>query len=258
MAYPSIKVTFLGTGTSGGVPMVACQCEICLSHDNKDKRLRSSILVQSETTTIVVDTTPDFRQQMLRENVHHLDAVLLTHIHKDHIGGLDDTRAYQFFQQSPTKIYGNKYSLEGVKREIPYAFDGTNYPGLPVFDLNEIDLTPFVIGDIPIVPILVWHHLMPVYGYRFGDFTYITDANRIDEVEKEKIRDCNTLVLNALRKKKHISHFSLPEAIKLSQELTVNKTYLTHISHQMGRHADITSELPENIALAYDGLQLVF
>lgn len=236
--------------------MVACQCAVCTSPHAKDKRLRSSILVRSHTTTLIVDATPDFRQQMLREKVLEMDAILITHPHKDHIGGLDDTKAFQYFQNRPTSIYGNTISIEGVKRELPYAFDGTDYPGLPSFNLHNISHEPFTIGDIDILPIKAWHHRMPVYGYRFGNFTYITDANRIDEAEKEKIRGSDILVLNTLRKEPHISHFTLQEGIELSQELEVKQTYFTHISHQLGRHEDINNELPQNIELAWDGLKL--
>ena len=213
-------------------------------------------MVRSGKTTIIIDATPDFRQQMLREKVLAIDALLITHPHKDHLGGLDDTRAFQYFQSRPTRLFGNKLSLDGVRRELPYAFDGTDYPGVPSFDMNELDLSPFVIGDIPIIPVLVWHHKMPVYAYRFGDFTYITDANRIEETERQKIRGCKAFVVNALRREQHISHFSLPEAIQLVHELEVEQVYFTHISHQLGRHAEVNSELPANIQLAYDGLKL--
>ncbi len=236
--------------------MVACQCRVCTSPHAKDKRLRSSIIVRSETTTIIVDATPDFRQQMLKEKVLEIDAILITHPHKDHIGGLDDTKAFQYFQKRPTTIYGNKISMEGVKKELPYAFDGTDYPGIPSFNLNTIGLEPFMIGDIPVIPIQAWHHLMPVYGYRFGDFTYITDANRIEESEKEKIRGCEIMVLNTLRKEPHISHFTLQQAVDLSQELEIKQQYFTHVSHQLGRHDEINAELPENMQLAWDGLRL--
>jgi phosphoribosyl 1,2-cyclic phosphate phosphodiesterase len=255
---PPLKITFLGTGTSSGVPMIGCDCEVCTSTDRKDNRLRSSILVQSPTTTLVVDTGPDFRYQMLRQKIKHLDAVVFTHPHKDHLAGLDDIRAFNFFSKKPMELYADSLTEEAVRRDFHYAFSDTKYPGLPELSFNTITLEPFVVGDIPIAPIMVWHMKMPVLGFRFGKFTYITDANRIEEGEKEKIRGSELLVLNALRKQKHISHFSLEEAIEMAQELKVPVTYFTHISHQLGRHSDIEAELPDGIHLAYDGLELMF
>lgn len=256
MTFPQIKITFLGTGTSTGVPMVACNCEVCTSADPNDKRLRSSIMVQSASTTIIVDATPDFRYQMLRENVRHVDAILLTHSHKDHIAGVDDTRPFQFFSYKPTEIYGNKMSVEGVRNEIPYAFDQTKYPGIPKVNLHEISLEPFIIGNIPVIPVLVWHHKMPVFGFRFGSFTYITDANRIDDCEKKKIMGSEILVLNALRNEPHISHFTLQQAVSLVKELNIPTAYFTHISHQLGLHKEVNKLLPKGMALAYDGLKI--
>lgn len=238
--------------------MIGCDCEVCTSSDKKDNRLRSSILVQSPTTTLVVDTGPDFRYQMLRQKIKHLDAVIFTHPHKDHLAGLDDIRAFNFFSKKPMELYADSLTEEAVRRDFHYAFSDTKYPGLPELSFNTITLEPFVVGDIPIVPIMVWHMKMPVLGFRFGKFTYITDANRIEEGEKEKIRGSELLVLNALRKQKHIAHFSLEEAIEMAQELKVPVTYFTHISHQLGRHSDIEAELPDGIHLAYDGLELVF
>lgn len=214
-------------------------------------------MVQSKTTTIVVDATPDFRYQMLRAKVTSLDALLITHPHKDHVAGVDDTRPFQYLQKKPTAIYGNTMSLEGVKREVPYAFTEHKYPGVPTIELHEIDLLPFTIGDIPIVPILVWHHKMPVYGYRFGKFTYITDANRIDEAEQEKIKGSEYIVLNALRNEAHISHFTLQEAVQLVKALQIPHAYFTHISHQLGLHKQVNELLPPGISLAYDGLQIL-
>jgi phosphoribosyl 1,2-cyclic phosphate phosphodiesterase len=255
---PPLQITFLGTGTSSGVPMIGCDCEVCTSTNKKDNRLRSSILVQSANTTLVVDTGPDFRYQMLRQKVKHLDAVVFTHPHKDHLAGLDDIRAFNFYTKQPIDIYADSLTEEAVRRDFHYAFSDTKYPGIPELNLNTITLEPFVVGDIPIIPILVWHLKMPVMGFRFGKFTYITDANIIEETQKEKIRGSEVLVLNALRKQKHISHFSLGEAVAMVQELTVPQGYFTHISHQLGRHDDIESELPENMHLAWDGLQLDF
>lgn len=258
MTYPPITITFLGTGTSGGVPMIACNCSVCTSSDSRDNRLRSSILVQSEKTTIVVDTTPDFRTQMLREKVQKLDAVIFTHPHKDHVAGLDDIKAFNFFQHKPMDVYANELTQTALKREFPYIFTDDKYPGIPSINLYFIDLEPFVIGDIPITPILVYHLKMPVLAFRFGKFTYITDANRIEQTEKDKIAGTDTLVVNALRKNAHISHFTLQEAIDLARELNVSHAYFTHISHQLGKHQDISEELPPNISLAYDGLKLSF
>ena len=258
MSYPPLKITFLGTGTSSGVPMIACECEVCTSTDKKDNRLRSSILVQSPTTTLVVDTGPDFRYQMLRQKIKHLDAVLFTHPHKDHMAGLDDVKAFNFRSKKPIDIYADSLTEEALRRDFYYAFTDTKYPGIPELNLNTITLEPFVVGDIPVVPILVWHLKMPVLGFRFGKFTYITDANKIDEPEKGKIRGSEVLVLNALRKKAHISHFTLDEAIALVKELKVPMGYFTHISHQLGLNAVIKKELPAGIHLAYDGLNLEF
>jgi phosphoribosyl 1,2-cyclic phosphate phosphodiesterase len=249
-----LTIQFLGTGTSTGIPMIGCSCDVCASNDKKDKRLRSSILVSSPNTTIVVDTTPDFRYQMLRTNTSKLDAVLFTHPHKDHLAGLDDIRAFNFFSQQSMKVYANSLTEEAVRRDYYYAFGDKKYPGVPDVDLITIDIDPFIIGDIPVIPIEVMHHKMPVLGFRFGDFTYITDANKIEDSEKEKIRGSSVLVLNALRKEKHISHFTLDEAVELALELSIPTVYFTHISHQLGKHAIINSELSEHIQLAHDGL----
>ena len=253
MANTSIKIQLLGTGTSTGIPMIGCNCEVCNSFNPKDNRLRSSILVASATTTLVVDTTPDFRYQMLRTNTTHLDAVVYTHPHKDHMAGLDDIRAFNFFSQKPMDIYANSLTEEAVRRDFYYAFAETKYPGVPELNLITIDETPFFIGDIPVQPILVYHHKMPVYGYRFGDFTYITDANRIEPEQLEKIRGSKVLVLNALRKEDHISHFTLQGAIDIAMELAIPEVYFTHISHQLGLNDAINQELPPHIKLAYDG-----
>ena len=256
MNCPALTITFLGTGTSSGVPMLACHCEVCSSTNGLDKRLRSSIMVQSDTTTLVVDTTPDFRYQMLREKVNKLDAIIFTHPHKDHIAGLDDIRGYNYFQKKAIDVYANELTQKALKNEFHYIFTDDKYPGIPDINLHDLSDDTFMIGDIPVTTIKVWHLHMPVLGFRFGNFTYITDANRIDPIEKNKINGSEVLVLNALRHKKHISHFTLGEAIELSEELKIPKTYFTHISHQLGLHTDISETLPSTKFLAYDGLKI--
>jgi len=256
MAYPSLDINFLGTGTSSGVPMIGCNCEVCSSPDPKDNRLRSSIMVRSADTTLVVDTTPDFRYQMLRTKTGHLDAILFTHPHKDHIAGLDDVRAFNFFSRKPMQLYANSLTEEALRRDYYYAFAENRYPGVPEIQLNQIDDKPFQVRELLVVPIEVWHLKMPVLGFRFGNFTYITDANRLDEDAKAKVRGSEVMVVNALRKEKHISHFNLDEAIALVQELEVPRAYFTHISHQLGLHALVEATLPSGIHLAYDGLAL--
>jgi phosphoribosyl 1,2-cyclic phosphate phosphodiesterase len=253
---PSFNITFLGTGTSSGVPMIGCRCSVCTSADPRDQRLRSSIHIRSASTSLVVDAGPDFRTQMLRASVNQLDAVLLTHAHKDHIAGLDDVRAYNHFQQKPMSLFADPRTEEAVRRDYYYAFSDTKYPGTPEIDLFSIGEEPFVVGDIPVTPIRVMHLKMPVLGFRFGDFTYITDANYIEAAELDKIRGSRVLVLNALRKEKHLSHFTLAEAIELGQGLEVPEVYFTHISHQLGLHEVIQGELPSGFHLAFDGLQI--
>ena len=256
MNHPPLHITFLGTGTSSGVPMIGCDCEVCISTDKKDNRLRSSIMVKSPTTTFVIDTTPDFRYQMLRTETKHIDAVVFTHPHKDHMAGLDDIRPFYYFSQKPMELYANTLTEEALRRDFYYAFSENKYPGVPEINLNTIDETPFYVGDVLLTPILVWHLKMPVLGFRMGNFTYITDANRIDDKEKEKIIGSEVLVLNALRNEKHISHFTLDEAMQLAIELKVPKVYFTHISHQLGKHEAINKMLPPHIRLAYDGLTI--
>ncbi|WP_341841616.1 MBL fold metallo-hydrolase [Chitinophaga caseinilytica] len=253
-----MKVTFLGTGTSQGVPVIACPCNVCASSDPRDNRLRSSILISDEKAgNIVIDTTPDFRYQMLRAQVKRLEAVVITHSHKDHIAGMDDIRAFNYFQQQPIDIYASDYSQDVIMREFSYAFADFKYPGIPELNLRSIGNEPFSVNGLKFTPVNVLHHKMPVLGFRFGDFTYITDANFIAPEEKEKIRGSKVLVLNALRREKHISHFTLDEAIELGRELEVPQVLFTHISHQLGLHAEVEPMLPEGMHLAYDGLEII-
>jgi phosphoribosyl 1,2-cyclic phosphate phosphodiesterase len=251
-----LKVTFLGTGTSQGVPVIACDCEVCKSTDVKDNRLRSSILIESDEKTIIVDTGPDFRQQMLREDVQKLDAVVFTHAHKDHIAGLDDIRAFNFKQKSAIDIYATEAVQEALKREFYYIFSEYKYPGIPQIVLKTIQHQDFSVGDITLKPIQVMHFKLPVLGFRINDFTYITDAKTISEGEIEKIKGSRILIINALQREKHISHFTLEEAITFAQKINADKTYFTHISHKLGKHEDVMKELADGIELAYDGLIL--
>lgn len=248
-------VTFLGTGHSQGIPVIACDCPVCLSEDPKDKRLRTSVHIETRGLSLVIDTGPDFRQQILRENIRRLDAVLFTHQHKDHIAGLDDVRSFNFKQQKPMPIYGNYETLAQIKRDFYYAFGDNTYPGVPQLELTEIQNREFKIAELEILPIDVLHYNMQVYGFRIGGFTYITDANYISPEEKEKALDSEVLVLNALFRDNHYSHFSLDQAVALARELKAKKAYFVHISHKMGLHEEVMRELPENIELAYDGLK---
>jgi len=251
-----LKVTFLGTGTSQGVPVIGCDCEVCRSLDYRDKRLRVSVFIEVDGKNLVIDTGPDFRQQMLRERVKNLDAVLFTHSHKDHIAGLDDVRAFNFLQKKGMPIYGTSHTFEQVRREYYYAFDGEKYPGIPVLNLHEITGAEFSIDGIKITPLPVMHMKMPVLGFRIGDFSYITDANFIPEETFEKLKGTKVLVLNALQKDSHVSHFTLEEAIVQAKKISAEKTFFTHISHKMGLHQQVSKELPEGIALAHDGLSV--
>lgn len=254
----NLRATFLGTGTSQGVPVIGCSCPVCQSENSKDKRLRSALLVQSDSTTVVIDSGPDFRYQMLRAGVKKLDAVVLTHEHKDHIAGLDDIRAFNYHSNKPMKVYATHRVQEALRREFSYVFEDNPYPGIPRIELMTIGNEAFTIGDIPFLPIEVMHYLLPVLGFRIGSFCYITDAKTIAEEELAKCFGVQTLVLNALRKETHISHFTLGEAIRIADKAGAACTYLTHISHQLGLHNQTQTELPEQVRLAYDQLCIEF
>lgn len=251
-----MKITFLGTGTSQGVPVIGCDCEVCRSLDFRDKRLRTSLHLQVDGKSIVIDTGPDFRQQMLREHISDLDAVVYTHEHKDHTAGLDDIRPFNFKFQRDMPIFARKSVIEQIKQEFSYIFSSSSYPGVPRVLTKEIINEPFDVEGVQFTPIEVLHHKLPVFGFRIKDFTYITDANHIPEEEFEKMNGTKILVLNALRLKSHISHFTLDEAIKLVEKINPDKAYFTHISHQMGIHKKAEMLLPDHIRLAYDGLKL--
>jgi len=250
-----ITVTFLGTGTSQGVPVIACNCEVCRSTDPKDKRLRSSVLIQAGSKNIVIDAGPDFRQQMLASNIQSLRAILLTHEHVDHIFGLDDIRSFNWVQKKPMEIFGEARVETAIKRIFNYVFAMDKYPGIPQMKLTQINDNPFQIDGLKVIPVRGYHHKLPVYGFRIGRFAYLTDVNRIQPEEKEKLANLDMLVVNALRKEKHISHYNLSEALQLIDELKPGVAYLTHISHRMGLYKRVSEELPANVFLAYDGLK---
>lgn len=249
-------VTFLGTGTSQGIPVIACECEVCQSMDYRDVRTRTSVHIQLNDQSIVIDTGPDFRQQMLRERIKRLDAVLFTHEHKDHTAGLDEVRSFNFKQGTDMPIYGEKRVLKQLKQEFEYIFSEKKYPGVPRVDSHEIDTGIFSVNGQDILPIRVLHYKLPVLGFRINGFTYITDANQISKEEKEKIIGSEVLVVNALQKESHISHFNLEEALEFIEEIKPKKAFLTHISHKLGFHEDVSSEIPSNVYIAYDGLKI--
>jgi len=252
-----MKITFLGTGTSQGVPVIACPCAVCQSTDPKDNRLRTSILIETDDKTIVVDSGPDFRYQLLREGVKNLDAVLFTHEHKDHIAGLDDIRPFNYLLHKVIDVYATDRVQTALKREFYYIFAETRYHGLPQINLHSVvNGEEFKIGNSNIIPFEVMHHLLPITGYRIGDFTYITDAKTISETSFEKIKGTKILVINALQKEPHISHFTLNEAIVFAQKVGAEATYLTHISHNLGLHKKVELDLPVGIKLAFDGLKI--
>ncbi|NOU48918.1 MAG: MBL fold metallo-hydrolase [Bacteroidales bacterium] len=251
-----MKITVLGSGTSQGVPVIACDCDVCKSNDPLDKRLRSSIMIESEGTTIVVDAGPDFRQQLLREKVKKVDAILITHCHKDHIAGLDDVRSFNYLFKKAMRVYAAKRDQLRIKEEFSYAFTDDKYPGVPDFDLINLDEHAFQIDHILIQPIKVRHMHLSVYGFRIGDFAYITDVNFIPEESMQLLRGVKILIIDALRKYKHPSHFTLDEAIEVAKQLGSEQTFFTHISHLMGKSCDINPVLPEGMSLAWDGLQI--
>ena len=251
-----MKIQLLGTGTSQGVPIIGCRCPVCQSEDPKDKRLRSAVLIESTDTSIVIDSGPDFRQQMLNANVRDLDAILLTHAHRDHIAGLDDSRAFIFRSGKAFDIYAEDNVVKELKQIFAYAFSGNLYPGTPRFNVHTISLEPFSIGDMTIQPIRGYHYQLPVMGFRIEDFVYVTDVNHIPEEEKKKMMNAKVLVLDALRIKEHISHYNLGQALELVKELNPEKTFFTHISHEMGFHKEVSRQLPDTVNLGHDQLTI--
>lgn len=254
---PLMKLTFLGTGTSQGVPVIGCHCAVCTSGDMRDNRLRTSVLLSARGKNTVIDTGPDFRQQMLRTKLEQLDAVLFTHEHKDHIAGLDDVRPFNFRSGKSLDIYASQAVQVALKREYHYAFSDTKYPGIPELKLHEIAAgRPFVAAGMSVMPLEVMHYQMPVMAFRIGNLAYVTDAKSISAAVKNELKGLDVLVLNALRVEAHLSHFNLSEALAMVRELSPKRAYFTHISHLMGRHADVSLGLPPGVALAYDGLEV--
>ncbi len=251
-----MRLTFLGTGTSGGVPSIGCDCEVCRSSDPRDHRLRTSVLLDTDSTRVLIDCGPDFRQQILPFDFKPINGVLLTHIHYDHVGGIDDIRPFCKF--GPVNVYANGATAEGVRHNFPYCFADHLYPGVPLLSLHVIEPhVPIHIGDLTIVPIVVMHGKMPILGFRIGKLAYITDMKTIDESEMPYIEGVDTLVVNALRKQKeHHSHQLLDDAIAFARQLGARQTYIIHTTHRMGLHAQTNAQLPEDIQLAYDGLQI--
>jgi len=251
-----IKIKFLGTGTSQGVPVIGCPCDVCKSTDIHDKRLRSSVLIESGTTIFTIDAGPDFRYQMLRQGVKDLNGILITHCHKDHIAGLDDVRAFNFLLKKPMKVYATARDQKAIKTEFAYAFGENRYPGTPRFELLEIGNTPFKVGDVEIIPLKALHKSMEVTGFRIGDFAYITDTNYIPTETLVEISDCKIVVLSAVRRQPHPSHYSLDEAVRVLEFLRPEQGFITHVSHLMGKQEDVCKDLPDFIKLAFDGLSL--
>jgi phosphoribosyl 1,2-cyclic phosphate phosphodiesterase len=251
-----LEVTFLGTGTSGGVPMVACDCEVCKSSDSKDKRLRTSVLIQSENTTICIDAGPDFRKQMLDNSVRTLDALLITHGHRDHVGGLDDIRPFNFLQGKVMEIFCDKYAEEMIREQYSYAFKSNGYEYAPKMKFSIIGDEDFTVNELTITPLEVMHHNLPVRAFRIGDFTYITDAKTIDESQMKKVEGTKILVLNALRKHNHNAHLTVDEALAIVERIKPESAYFIHMSHHFGKHEDMQPTLPENVFIAYDGLKI--
>ena len=251
-----MRITFLGTGTSSGVPMIGCTCPVCRSLDYRDQRLRVSVHLEVDGKSFVIDTGPDFRQQALRHRINHLDAVLFTHEHKDHTAGLDDIRAYNFRQQQEIPVFGEPRVLRQLQQEFAYIFAEHKYPGVPRVSLHAIELDNelFDVLGVSVLPLRALHHRLPVLGFRIGSFCYLTDANHISPETLDQMRGADVIVLNALRREQHISHFTLAEAIEILEDLAPKRGYLTHISHQLGRHAEVEAELPAFVRLAYDGL----
>ena len=251
-----MTITFLGTGTSQGVPIIGCQCAVCISLDFRDKRLRTSVHLEIAGKSIIIDSGPDFRQQVLRNRIMTLDALVFTHQHKDHVAGMDDVRGFNFKQQKAMPIYARAEVIAQLEREFAYVFAKDKYPGVPQVEVHTITDEPFDVLGTVWTPIEVMHYKMPVFGYRIDNFTYITDAKYISEQEKEKIKGTEVLVLNALQPQEHISHLTLQEALALAEELQPRMTYLTHLSHRMGLHQEVSQQLPNNVVLAYDGLTI--